>query len=191
MTLMLHTKCPKCIAYIQDTLSYPLRHEHPLSKKILLIKLQPLLYELAETMETFIKSYIGHKNLAPRLLRDTQNIKQKIEPQDYYRIYTLILRWYQDLYFSVKIESKKEKEKRKHPFQMDMETLAILATELGAIRTDKQESPLTVFIQWFMEHYLSLLNHLDGVHEEHEKKIVKVSHLESKWDRSDLNLLYD
>jgi hypothetical protein len=188
---MFHQKCPKCIAYIQDTLNHPLRPDHPLQKQIVIAKLQPLLSELAEGMETFIKSYVGHKNLAPRLLRDAQNIKQKIEPEDYYRIYTLILRWYQDLYFSVKIESKKEKEKRKHPFQKDMETLAILAIEVGGVRTDKRESPIIVFTKWFMEHYLFLLNHLDALHDEHEKKIVKSSITESKWDRSDLNLLYD
>ncbi len=189
---MFHTKCPKCIAYIQDTLNHPLRLDHPLRDQIYLSRLEALLPQLAESMETFIKSYVGHKNLAPRLIRDTLNIKKSVEPDDYLRIYTLILRWYQDLYFSLKVG---EKIKRKHPFQMDMETLAILATEVGAIRTSKRECPMTVFTKWFMEHYIFFLNNLDSLHDEHSNKQLKIvkssSILETKWDRSDLNSLYD
>lgn len=183
---MIHTKCPQCILYIQDTLLFPLPHGHPLRDQVRIQKLLPLLPDLATNMEIFIKSYVGHKNLAPRLLRDTQELKKQIEPRDYYHIYTGILRWYKDLYRGLD-----GKGVRKHPFQTDMETLAVLAVELGAIRTGQKESPLDVFIQWFMEQYLFFLNHLEEVHETHRQPKKKSSFVEAKWDRSELDNLYD
>lgn len=187
--MLFHKQCPKCIAYIHDTLAHPLPSSHPLDGCISYKHLPRVQYELATGMEQIVKDYFGHKNLVLRMIREHRSQVGPNVPLHYEKLYSSILQWYSYLYADLK-----NKTKRKHPFQMDMEYLAVLSVEAGVIR-GKNKNPLSVFHDWFFEYYLHFLEHLDEIHTEHDNTFVilkaKKQDVETKWDRSNLDNLYD
>ena len=190
MTSMLFQKqCPKCIAYIQDTLAHPLPLSHPLRDSISYKHLHRIEHELSTGMERIIKDYFGHKNLVLRLIREHRAQLGSTIPLCYERIYSAIVQWYALLYSDLKANKK-----RKHPFQIDMECLGVLAVETGLIR-GKTKNPLSIFQDWYMEYYIHFLEHLEDIHQEHDGNCIvkqkKGKIVESKWDRSNLDNLYD
>ncbi len=160
-----HEICQRCMIYMYDTFLHPLPYDHPLRKKVNDQQVKAKVYELCLRMKDLLLCIQNHFHFTKTLLVSYRfnakkyNVTNETLEND---LYKAILTWYLQVSLS----------KQRHDlFKNTVEEFCVWAICEGLFKTTRKENPIPMARQWILLYYISFLEHLESIHEDHSQPL--------------------